>query len=371
MTERPSICLNMIVRNEAHIIAELFDTVAPYIQTWAIVDTGSDDGTQDVIRDRMAALGIPGQLFERPWKNFGHNRSEALQLAQGRADYILVMDADDLLTGTLDPSCLRSDAVFLRVESPGVSYWRMQIFRDGLPFRYEGVVHEYATCDVPHTSQRIEHDCLIQSRRLGGRNMDPAKYQRDIDLLLAEVDRNPNDSRSVFYIARSYNSLADWQNARTWYARRAEMGGWEEEVFYSLWRIATATEMLGEPAAQVQAAYLRAWEYRPSRAEPLHDLACYFRKAGKYLRGHLFAERAAAIPMPEDDALFVNREVYQFRSLDEQAVCASGTDRQEEALRLCERLLTVAEIPDEDRRRIADNRNSIEKALLESRGHSR
>ena len=66
MTQQPSICLNMIVRNEAHIISELFDTVAPYIHTWVIVDTGSDDGTQDVIRGHMAELGIPGELHERP-----------------------------------------------------------------------------------------------------------------------------------------------------------------------------------------------------------------------------------------------------------------------------------------------------------------
>ena len=69
----PTICLNMIVRNEAHIVHELLDCVAPYISSWVIVDTGSEDGTQDIIRKHMANLGIPGELHERPWKNFGHN----------------------------------------------------------------------------------------------------------------------------------------------------------------------------------------------------------------------------------------------------------------------------------------------------------
>jgi glycosyltransferase involved in cell wall biosynthesis len=359
MTAQPSVCLNMIVRDEAHIITELFETIAPYIHTWVIVDTGSEDGTQYVIRSHMAMLGIPGELHERPWKNFGHNRSEALALAQGHADYIWVMDADDLLVGTLDLSHLDCDAGLMRIESPGVAYWREQIFRDGVPFRYEGVVHEFANCNVPFTRQRVEGDYLIHSRRLGGRNADPTKYQRDIDLLLADVERNPNDARSVFYIARSYNSLCDWPNARTWYAKRVEMGGWAEEVFYSLWRIATATELLGEPVSEVQEAYLRAWEYRPNRAEPLLDLACYFRRMGNYTRGHLYAERAAAIPMPEGDSLFVNREVYRFRSLDEQAVCASWIGRNEEAILLWQHLLTLAEIPEEDRRRIADNLEAI------------
>ncbi|MGV1006948.1 MAG: glycosyltransferase, partial [Candidatus Nanopelagicales bacterium] len=300
MTEQPAICLNMIVRNEAHVIHELLDSVAPLIHSWVIVDTGSEDGTQDKIRDQMASLGIPGELYERPWRNFGHNRSEALELAQGHADYIWVMDADDLLVGTVDFTELNADACQMRIESPGVTYWRRQIFRDGVPWRYEGVVHEYAVCDVPHSEQRLDGQYSVQSRRIGGRNLDPNKYRRDIDLLLAEVERNPDDTRSVFYIARSYNSLADWVNARDWYMRRAAMGGWEEEIFYSLWRTATAMHMLGEPWPQVQEAYLRAWEYRPSRAEPLHDIAVHYRENGRYVLGHLFAQRAAQIPCPPE-----------------------------------------------------------------------
>ena len=51
------------------------------------------------------------------------------------------------------------------------------------------------------------------------------KYARDRDLLLAEVERNPEDARSVFYLAESYRDLGDFVNARKWYARRVEMGG--------------------------------------------------------------------------------------------------------------------------------------------------
>jgi len=73
----------MIVRNEAHVIGETLDSVAPYIGSWVILDTGSDDGTQGLARRHTARLGIPGKLHERPWQNFGHNRNEALTLAQG------------------------------------------------------------------------------------------------------------------------------------------------------------------------------------------------------------------------------------------------------------------------------------------------
>ena len=167
-----------------------------------IVDTGSPDNTQNVIRKHMANLGIGGELYERPWHDFGHNRTEALTLAQGHGDYIWVIDADDLVVGTPDFSGLTAD-VYLVTPAPGrrLHLLARQLFRDGKPWRYKGVVHEYAECDeAAYDEQRIEGDYYIESRRLGGRNKDPEKYARDRDLLLAEVERNPEDARSVFYL---------------------------------------------------------------------------------------------------------------------------------------------------------------------------
>jgi glycosyltransferase involved in cell wall biosynthesis len=153
----PRICLNMIVRDEAHIVHELIDAVAASIDSWVIVDTGSTDGTQDLIRRLMAERGIPGELHERPWRNFGHNRSEAIALARGHADYIWVMDADDTVSGRLDFSRLAADAYSMRI-ADGANYWRLQLFRDGLPWYYTGVLHEVAVCDVPYTKERLEGD---------------------------------------------------------------------------------------------------------------------------------------------------------------------------------------------------------------------
>lgn len=353
---RPSICLNMIVRNEAHVVHEALDSVAPFITTWVIVDTGSDDGTQDKIRNHMAALGIPGELHERPWRNFGHNRSEAIALAKGHADYIWVMDADDLLFGTPDFSELSADVYQLHY-GPDVSYWRRQVFRDGLPWRYIGVLHEYADCDRPFEEVRLEGDYYIESRRLGGRNLDPEKYLRDAEVLLAEVERHPDDSRSTFYLAQSYYDYGDFANARKWYARRAEMAGFDEESYYAMARLADSMSRLGEPWPEVQDAYLKAWEYRPWRAEPLYAIARCYRLDERYQLGYLFADRAAQIPLPEQDVLFVGAEVYTWRALDEKAVCASWIGKHGEAVELCRRILDRDDVSEEDRLRIMGNRD--------------
>lgn len=355
----------MIVRDESHIIREVLDATAPYISSWVIVDTGSQDGTQQIIRDHMATLGIPGELYERHWHNFGHNRTEALTLAQGRADYILVIDADDTLVGTPDFTGLDADIYEFRIRQEAVRGWRPQMFRDGLPVRYVGVVHEYVECDEDHVTSRLNDDFAIESRRLGARNLDPQKYARDRDLLLAEVECNPEDARSVFYLAQSCFDLEDYAAAITWYERRTQMGGYDEEVYFSLYRKAGAMEVLGEPWPEVQAAYLRAWEFRPTRAEPLYCIAFAYRSAGRYELGHLFARQAEEIPMP-DDNLWVDAGVYTFRATDERAVCASWLGNHDEAFTLCRGLLALADVPDDERQRIASNRDFSVPAMLDA-----
>ena len=355
---RPTICLNMIVRNEAHIVREVLDCVAKYISYWVIVDTGSDDGTQDVIRAHTAELGIPGEIHERPWQNFGVNRSQALDLAQGHADYIWVIDADDLVMGELDLSNLTADAYDLRLGgSAGLSYSPGPILRRGLPWRYLGVVHEYVDCDQPFARVRVEGDYFIDSRRLGGRNLDPQKYARDRDLLLAEMERDPNDSRSAFYLAQSYFDLGDFANSKIWYARRAEMGGWDEEVYYSKLRVGESMARLNEPWPEVQDAYLSAWEYRPIRAEALYAIAHRYRANERYQLGYMFATQAAQIPLPEFDRLFVGGDVHNWRAMDEQAVCASWINKKAEAFELSRKLLARSDVPDGDRGRISSNRD--------------
>ncbi|GFG81737.1 sulfotransferase [Mycobacterium paragordonae] len=366
VTARPTICLNMIVRNEAHIVREALDSVAPYINSWVIVDTGSDDGTQDLIRNRMADLGIPGELHERPWVNFGHNRTEALTLAQGNGDYIWAMDADDILVGTPDFSQFSADIIWLRCGDDSCIFWRAQLFRNGIPVRWVGATHEYAEWDGPRTEARLEGEYRIEDRQLSVRNLSGQKFARDRDLLLAEVERNPRDARSVIYLALSYFCLGDYANARKWYARRVELGGWEEEVYYAMYRLAESMANLDESWPDVQDAYLKAWEFRPTRAEPLYAIAHRYRIEQRYHLGYQFAKRAAEIPLPAEDIIDIRADIYAWRALDEQAVCASWIGKQAETFTLCRRLLARPDLPETDRQRIAENRDLGVPTMLEA-----
>ena len=71
----PTLCLNMIVKNESNIITRLFDSVLPIIDTYCICDTGSTDNTPQIITDYFNDKGIEGKVVHKEFVNFGENRT--------------------------------------------------------------------------------------------------------------------------------------------------------------------------------------------------------------------------------------------------------------------------------------------------------
>ena len=185
-----------------------------------------------------------------------------------------------------------------------------------------------------------------------------------IGLRWAATERNPVDPWWVFYLARCYSTVRDWVNARRWFARRADMGGDDEETFVSLWQLAETMALLDEPWANVHDAFLKAWEFRPTRAEPLCFLAFQCSRTQRYHLGYLIAQAAAEIPFPEHDRLMVRDDVYAWRAIDEQAVCASWIGKQDEAFTLWRGLIARTRVTPRDRQRIAANRDDCVPTML-------
>ncbi|SFD37630.1 Glycosyl transferase family 2 [Paracidovorax konjaci] len=343
----------MIVKNEAPVIARCLASVRSLIDHWVIVDTGSTDGTQQVVRDFLQ--DVPGSLHERPWKNFAHNRNEALELARPQADYLLFIDADEQLRvpqGFAWPE-LAADGYLFSCRMNDCEYQRNSMVATRVAWRWAGVLHEYLTAPA-HGPWASLPQVLIDVSHDGARARDPLTYQRDIALLEQALRDEPGNTRYAFYLAQSLRDAGRLEESREAYRRRAAMGGWDEECWYAVFQVAALTERLGSSAPEVREAYLAAYTQRPSRAEPLCELARYHRLRSEFALAHLYAQQAVRIPRPAD-ILFVDAAVYAWRALDELTVSAfyaNALDQGREALRT---LLKERHYPASEAARIETN----------------
>jgi glycosyltransferase involved in cell wall biosynthesis len=355
------ICLNMIVKNEAPVVRRCIDSVKPLISHWVIVDTGSTDGTQQIVRDALS--DIPGELHERPWKDFGHNRTEALELARGKAAYSLVIDADEVLQipAQFRMPPLVCDSYQIRTEYGGTSYPRTQLVKSALAWKYVGVLHEYVTCPEAKTQAMIDAIVCIPHTD-GARAADPDKFKKDAAVLEEALKKEPDNERYVFYLAQSHRDAGDFPKAIAAYEHRAAMGGWAEEVWFSMLQVAVLKEQMGEPESAVTMAYLHAHQFRPERAETLCELARYHRLAGRHALAYVFATAAHRTPRSKD-VLFVDETVYAWRAADELSIAAYYCGKVDEAFTISQGLLTSGRLPKSEAERVQQNIGFSQRAL--------
>ena len=314
---KPSLCLNMIVKNEAARMYRCLKSVSPYIKSYSILDTGSTDCTTDLIRTYFDGLGIKGHIHFGEFKNFSQARNEAFVHAHNDngkdgtewCQFALLVDADmelvvDDLDGllSLDPSALSYD---MMQKGGTTSYANRRLINltCARPDPYVGVTHEYL--DLPAAAM------------IGGaRFVDHAdganrvnKAARDIALLQQGLKDEPGNGRYLFYLANSYRDAGMLDLASATYQLRIGMGGWDEETHSAMMNLAFCEKDSANFGGFVD-AMIQAHNARPSRAEPLYELAKAYRERNQQQAGLIFAKAGVNIKRP-NDLLFVNDFVYE------------------------------------------------------------
>lgn len=277
-----SIGLTMIARNEVGTIGPTLEAARPLVDRFTILDTGSTDKTEKIIRSKLR--GIPGEIIRTDWQDFGKARTEVLAAARGKADWNLMLDADMIVEPHPDlKAWLETDP------DPGVDAWRVEIedsgtvwrlpwlTRGNLAWEYVGPTHEYL-----HPAGRRQRDLLglvLRHRRPQTPEQTVVKMRQHIALLAEGYAKG--EPRATFYTAESYRFLGETAQAISVYLERAAMtGGFEEERWFAQFQAAK----LGEDPS----ALIIAWQARPHRHEPLTALARIVERNG-----------------PQDDCLFL------------------------------------------------------------------
>jgi glycosyltransferase involved in cell wall biosynthesis len=309
--------LAMIVKDESMVISRCLNSAIPHIDSWIIMDTGSVDDTVEIIEDVLA--GIPGRVIREEWVSFGHNRNLLLEhLSDEEYDFALLLDADMTIIGNSVSELydVGLDVMSLESFDGGVSYWVPRIIRKGVECSYLGETHEY----LKHSGSGGRYDGLkIHHHADGGNRKD--KFERDREILLRSVIKDPSDSRSWFYLANTYRDLGEKFLAIDAYTTRIELGGWPEEVYYSMWQRAKLEESIE--------GLIAAWEYRPQRMESLHDALSILNSKGMHRTVTRLSPKSGF--RVSEDALFVEPWRYGFGIETELAVARYHLGQKSEA----------------------------------------
>jgi tetratricopeptide (TPR) repeat protein len=333
----------MAARNDPALVNRTFASAKPFISHWLISHTGLAHGPSRT--DGESLQGVPGTLKQVEWVSAAHNLTQALALAKGKADYYLILSPGmEVKVESEFRHDLKSDSYLLREEG-ATECWAERLVSDSHEWEYTGRVKSFIRSRTAKTRGKLHGISVIPHVDLAEAGEE---LKQGVYLLKEDLERGINVARCTFHLGGCYRDLGNLAQAIEWYEKRSTMGGWEEETWYSLYQVARLQQRMGISWILVLNQHLRAYEFRPMRAEPLYHIARFYRESRQWNLAYLFSSAGWELPYP-DDLLFIDRAVYEYGLPLEHALCCRELGKHDEAVEAAEKVLASASAPEEVR----------------------
>lgn len=311
------ICMISMFKNESRSIANMLESVAPYIDYWVLQDNGSTDGTPQVVEDWAKKYNIPGFMYkvEEGWVGYGWNRDHVLLQARSanhNCQWIMKMDCDETLDvdDDFDWSVLNDhnpQGYDVHAWSPGCQYFRTWMWRADLPWRINhDPAHETVYIDDGVTGENFSRGMLPLGFKMkvgsiaGESYQNPTKYVSDALKLEEKMIREGTMLKDLYhfwYIGKSYedgyvcNAFPLGDTHKREYARRCiwyfeeilnvthpgfketrKAVRFDEMGYYAMDVMGTACKFLGEHYKAIE-YYEGAEQFSPQKNDHLVHLA--------------------------------------------------------------------------------------------------
>jgi predicted O-methyltransferase YrrM/tetratricopeptide (TPR) repeat protein len=278
-----NICI--MVKNAGPLFEEVLTKNLPYMDRWTILDTGSTDETIEII-NKVLVGKKKGQLFQEPFINFGESRNRCLELAGTTCKFNIMLDDTYTLGGYLRDFLIYvrgdqiSDSFSLYINQNDIEYASNRIFKSAKNLKYKYSIHEVIQDQdnmnviIPNNQAHI-YD--IPSQEMAVRTS--LRKEKDIEMLLDEIKKNPFDPRPYYYLGQTYNYLQNHEKSFEYYVKRGnhcEEGFIQEKVdaFFEAGRIANF--YLNKPWEECEALYKKAYELDRDRPESLYFIGVHY-----------------------------------------------------------------------------------------------
>lgn len=365
------LALNFICKDESHVIGKMLNSIKNVADLIVVNDTGSTDGTQDLIRKFGEENNIPTYVFERPFDDFEKSRNHAMQKLREVVQELgwdankvhgFWVDCDETLVvdPKFDKNQFVNDLYMINTYIGPMKYTRNTFFRVSLPFRWYGPVHEFIVCDKKDITSGLATGVHVDVKMEGNswKGNIAAKYKSHAFVLEKYLDENRQDPRWIFYLAQSYHdsaSVADnleenqerLRRSLKYYRERTErLDGYAEEIYYAQFRIGTIMRNLEEPWNLTHQELLKAYAMDPLRGESIKVIIDYYLQMGEWHLAYLYTKFAKETfhgknPYP-NRLLFVDEALYVWKFAEAHAAASFYTGRKEEARACYEEIVKLS-----------------------------
>ena len=369
---KPKLCLGFVCKNEAPVILDLLNSTYKHISYWVICDTGSTDDTVAIIKKFYEEKQIPGELYVDEWVNFQHNKSLLFERCYQKMDYILHIDADDMLEGNFNFEITEHKSSFYlnSIAGGSLNYKSTHLFNSALQWRFLGVAHtvcKFLDKDVDIESGDLsDKDFYIKIRNGGARAKDPNKFLKDAlalkDQFFETLYDDPHElnSRSAFYTAQSYHDQGMYKESLQWYRLYTKLKNtWIEEYFESHKRIAELYMKLNHDLSKIADQVDLVNKICPDRAEASFAFGKHLNNKHKHEIAYKYLSHARKMDfntIKNKYILFLFNHCYGKYINDDLAVACYHTKRYTESIKYIKEIIDDPEFVNE-RSRLQDNLN--------------
>lgn len=353
------LALNFICKNESHVIGKMLDSAKTITDLIVVNDTGSTDGTQDIIRKFGQDNNIPTYVFERPFDDFEKSRNHAMQKLRDVVNelnwnpddvhgYWFDCDETLMIDEKFNKNQFTKDTYMINTFIGQVKYTRNTFFRVSKPFRWYGPVHEFIVCDDKNITSGLAENIHVDVKMTGASWQGDIsdKYLSHAHTLEKYINKDRTDPRWIFYTAQSYHDSASSTNKEEnderlrrslkYYKERTQRtDGYYEEIYYSQFRVGSIMTNLEEPWSLTHQELLKAYAIDPMRGESIKIIIDYYLRIGEWHLAYLYTKFAKVNfhgknPNPTR-LLFVDEALYVWRFLEAHAAACFYCGKKDEA----------------------------------------
>lgn len=354
------LALNFICKDESHVVETMLESAKGIVDLIVVNDTGSTDGTQQIIKNFGEKYGIPTYVFERPFDDFEKSRNYAMDKLREVVKELgwdankvhgFWFDCDETLV--IEPRFKKEqftkDLYMINTFIGQMKYTRNTFFKVSKPFRWYGPVHEFIVCDEQNITSGLADSISVDVKMTGSswQGDISKKYLSHAQKLEAYIADNRQDPRWIFYTAQSFHDSASMRDnkdeneerlrrsIRYYKERVARNDGYPEEIYYSQYRIGTIMRILDEPWPLTHQELLKAYSMDPLRAESIKVIIDYYLQMNEWHLAYMYTKFAKMNfhmknPYPTR-LLFVDEATYVWKIAEAHSAACYYTGRMDEA----------------------------------------